>query len=89
MAKKNGSQKPPSGGKEIEVELGGKKVKGVVQEFEIEKEAWNVYRLQDGSLVKVRILVQDIILTKEKNLDGSPLIIVRQGAVVTYEPAGA
>ena len=89
MAKKNRASKPPSGGKEIEIEFGGRKIKGVAKEFEAEKEAWNVYRLDDGSVVKIRILVQDIVLTKEKNPDGSPLIVVRQGIIITYDPVGA
>ncbi len=70
----------------VEVDLGGKKVKGVSKDFEIEKESWNVYRLADGSKVKVRVVVESIVLTEEQR-EGEPVVVVRQGIIVTYEPS--
>jgi hypothetical protein len=86
MAKKKTQTELAPGERRIEVEFAGRKVKGISKEFRTEKEDWSIYRLEDGSAVKVRIIVEDIVLCDEEAAPGTPLIIVRHGSIVSYMP---
>ena len=59
-------------------------IQGVSMEFDAERENWNEYRLEDGSLVRVRTVVSDIVKTDEPTETGEPLIIVRSTTLIAY-----
>jgi hypothetical protein len=90
MAKKTSGpkRKPPLKGKRVEIQVAGRTVKGIAANFVVETDAGTVCRLDDGSLVKFRVLVEQIVVSKEQSSPGVPLIVARQGVIVLYEPAG-
>jgi len=77
----------PAQEKETEVEIpGGRRVKGVRQKFTVDNDDWIVYRLENGGIVKMKIIVEDIFVTKEEITPGTPLIAVKQGVALSYTP---
>lgn len=74
-------------GRPVQVEHAGQEISGVSAEFTTEQESWDVYRLSDGSRVKVKTIVSDIIVTDQEVSKGVPLVVTRQGAIVVYEPS--
>ena len=81
------SAKPASvlKGKPIRFEREGNEVDGINADFDTEKDDWSVYRLSDGSRVKVRTIVSDIIVTNEQVKEGVPLIAVHHAVIVKYD----
>ncbi|MFQ5790612.1 MAG: hypothetical protein ACE5JI_09080, partial [Acidobacteriota bacterium] len=62
----------------------GRKVAGEKVDFDIEKENWNVYSLQDGTRLKIRLVVAQVIrLDGEYTVDGDPVYLVNSTNVVT------
>jgi len=65
-------------------------IKGRVVNFKTLKEDWNEYELEDGTIVKIKIVVQSIayVIDPEsgeilRNPMGEPVINVRHGVVIT------
>lgn len=42
-------------------------------EFKSKVEDWNVYKLDDGSILKIKLILTKVIRTKKHNPDGSPI----------------
>jgi hypothetical protein len=51
-------------------------------DFEEEKEHWNVYKLKDGTTLKIKLIVTGIKRLKKHNTDGTPLYVVNSQNVV-------
>jgi hypothetical protein len=66
------------------IDYQGRKVEGQEMSFKAEQEGWNQYRLEDGNTVRVRVVVTDVIKTKEKAPNGEPLVIVKSALLVNY-----
>lgn len=70
-----------------EVALAGRKVRGRSMDFTTVKEQWNEYRLEDGSVVKIRLIPGNIVVTDEKHESGDPVVVVQSNILVQYVPA--
>lgn len=66
------------------VDYEGKKVQGSEVRFDTIREEWNVYELNDGSTLKVKIIVAGIIrVNGEYNNEGDPIYIIKSKNLVT------
>jgi|GEM_PF-2463486 len=64
-----------------EIEYQGRTLQGRAMAFQPVKEDWNIYRLEDGTLVKVRVVPSDFVVTEGKNAMGDPLILVKASTI--------
>lgn len=61
-------------------------VEGEELDFEPLKESWNEYRCEDGSYVKIKIVVSKIIRLEKTNPNGEPVYQVQSTNVVAATP---
>ena len=67
---------------EREYDFQGKKVLGQEINFETEKEEWNIYRLADGTVVKVKNVLVSIVRVNEYDQAGNPVYLVNAAPVI-------
>lgn len=53
--------------------------------FEIVKEDWNRYKLEDGTIVSLRLIVSDIIKTDNKLPNGEPVVAVKSTTIISLD----
>jgi len=69
--------------KQTTVEFEGKNVKAEEIEFEVEKEPWSVYRLADGTVVRMKqALVSIVRLVDVYKPDGEPIYTFKASGIV-------
>jgi hypothetical protein len=51
-------------------------------DFEESKEYWNVYKLKDGTTLKIKLVLAGIKRLKKHNPDGTPIYIINSQNVV-------
>ena len=51
-------------------------------DFEEKEEHWNVYKLKDGTTLKIKLILVGIKRLKKHNTDGTPLYMVNSQNVV-------
>jgi hypothetical protein len=51
-------------------------------DFEESKEFWNVYKLKDGTTLKIKLILTGIKRLQRHNVDGTPIYIVNSQNVV-------
>ena len=51
-------------------------------DFTEEEEHWNAYRLSDGTLLKVRLILRGVKRLKRYNPDGSPMYLIQSQNIV-------
>ncbi|MGD1153506.1 MAG: hypothetical protein ABR911_11640 [Syntrophales bacterium] len=68
-----------------EYDFQGRKVPGQEIEFETEKEGWNIYKLADGTRVKLKSVVASIIRLDEYDPLGNPLYLVNAAPAVIVD----
>jgi hypothetical protein len=51
-------------------------------DFVEEKEGWNVYRLSDGSTLKVKLVLTGVKRLKKWNPDGTPIYVINSQNIV-------
>jgi len=51
-------------------------------DFEEKEEHWNVYKLKDGTILKVKLILVGIKRLKKQNPDGTPLYLINSQNVV-------
>jgi hypothetical protein len=51
-------------------------------DFEESKEYWNVYKLRDGTTLKIKLVLAGIKRLKKHNPDGTPIYIINSQNVV-------
>lgn len=61
----------------------GKDVPGEEIEFEIEREGFNVYLLEDGTKMKMKTVVSSIVRLEAYKPDGEPLYMINSANVAT------
>jgi hypothetical protein len=62
----------------------GNWVEGEELDFEIIKEDWNIYKAEDGTIIKIKVVAAKIIRTEDKNrLTGDPGYTVTSQNVVS------
>lgn len=67
------------------IQFKDKEVEGTEVSFETIREEWNVYRLTDGTTLKFKAVVANIIrLDDEHNDVGDPIYIVNSRNLMTY-----
>ena len=67
------------GQQEVQIKYNGKDVEGTDLEFETVKEAWNEYRLDDGTILKMKVAVTGVVrLDGETDAaTGNPVYFIR------------
>jgi len=75
-------------GRPTKVEYEGKLIDGDSLDFDIVKEHWNEYQLENGGVVRVRIVPAEMILTQERNPQGKPLVVVQSSILIQYREPG-
>jgi hypothetical protein len=70
----------------VQVPFQGKKVAGETVDFEVEKESWNVYALEDGTKLKMRTVLSQVVrLENQYNAQGDPVYFVMSQNVLNTE----
>lgn len=71
-------------GRKISVQTPGGPIDGEDLDFETLKESWNEYKTEDGSTIRMKTVVTNIVrLTGRFGPDGEPVYTVRSSNVVT------
>ena len=65
--------------------LGGQQVPGEEIEFETEREGWNTYILHDGTRLKMKSVMAQVIRLDAYKPDGEPIYMVNASNVVVTE----
>ncbi len=66
----------------------GQNVDGDDVSFTVVKEDWNTYQLHDGTEIRVRLIVQQVIkIPGEVDDQGKPVYVVRSNNVLVVKPA--
>ncbi len=63
----------------------GKEVTGEEMEFSNVKEDWNIYKAEDGSTLKVKVIVAKIIRADIYNDSGEPIYIINSQPFVVAD----
>ncbi len=72
----------------VRVPWKGKDVEGIRLKFKTKEEDWSHYETEDGSTVKMKTVVSDIIrLLKEQKEDGEPIYLVKSTNILEVETA--
>ena len=72
--------------KRIEIQFEGKMVPADRLDFEAEKEPWTIYKLEDGTILKVKTIVGTVArLIDRFKPDGEPIYILGVGGVPMLE----
>lgn len=73
--------------KKVDLKLGDKTVEGTLVDFETVREEYNSYKLSDGSTIRMKTVVTNIIRTEEFTPTGEPVYIVNsQNVLVANVP---
>ena len=70
------------------VKVGGEEVDGEHLEFEVRKDQWQEISLPDGTILKIKLVVTDVLKTTKKNDAGEPVYLVRSVPVLSSGPKG-
>lgn len=70
-------------GERRKINFQGQEIWGEDLDFEAEREAWNTYLLHDGTKLKVRTVVSEIIRLDMYKPDGDPVYLLNSANVVT------
>ncbi len=65
--------------------LGDREIMGQEIPFEAEKEAWNIYLLEDGTTLKLRAVVASVIRLDEYLTTGEPIYMVNASNIVATD----
>jgi hypothetical protein len=73
-------------GSRVAVKYQGREVTGQKVNFEVEKENWNQYSLEDGTKLRMRLVVAQVIrIDGEYTADGDPVYLVNSTNVVATD----
>lgn len=51
-------------------------------DFDETEERWNVYKLKDGTTLKVKLVITSVKRLKKHNLDGTPIYVIGSQNIV-------
>lgn len=72
----------------IKLNLGGQTVEVEKMDFKPIEENWSLYKLEDGTIVKLKLIVSDVFKLPEPDpLTGLPQLLVKSGNVMSVEPS--
>lgn len=65
----------------------GQQVDGDDVSFSVTSEDWNRYQLHDGTEIRIRLIVQDVIkIPGELDEQGNPAYVVRSSQIMVVRP---
>lgn len=70
---------------EREYDFQGRKVLGQQIDFETEKEGWSVYKLADGTGVRMKTVVVSVVKLKEYDPAGNPIYLVNATPAIAMD----
>jgi hypothetical protein len=74
------------GPKKKQIDLGGRVVDAIPIAIVSEQEFWNTYSLEDGSVVRVKLVAQEILRVEGMwDGDGNPVYVVRSTNVTAVD----
>jgi len=74
-------------GEQRAVSVLGKMVQGEEIAYNTEAENWNIYKLEDGTTIKMKLIVHQIVRTNEFNQQNEPIYVVSsQNLIVPNVP---
>ena len=72
----------------IKVPFQGAPVDGEDLDFKTIREEWNEYQTSDGSTIRVKLVMTNIVKLKDKyDPTGSPIYVVRSSIVLAVSPS--
>jgi hypothetical protein len=71
--------------KRVELKVGDKTVGGTLVDFATVREEYNSYKLSDGSTIRMKTVVTNIIRTDEFSPSGEPIYIINSQNVVVAD----
>ena len=67
----------------VKVNYQGREVEATIVDFRIEKEDWCEYQLLDGSHLRLRVVLSDVLrVTGEYDPEGNPVYVTKSGNVL-------
>lgn len=73
--------------KKVKMNLGGREVEAESMAFNAIEEPWSLYRLEDGTTVKLKLVVSDVFkLAIPDPVTGLPQVVVRSSNIMSVEP---
>ena len=72
-------------GTRVKVNFRGRDVDGERLTFKTQAEEWNIYSTEDGTKIKMKTVVSDIVRIKEYNQEGQPIYLVKSTNIVEPE----
>ena len=76
--------------KKVTINIGGQPVEADVMPFNPIEEPWSTYRLEDGTIFKLRPVVSTVIrLPQNDPLTGLPQLMIQSSNIVSVEPPDA
>ena len=73
--------------KKVQMNIGQNRVEAEAMGFDQIDEAWSRYRLEDGTIVKLKVVVSDVFkLPNPDPVTGLPQLVVRSSNVMSVEP---
>lgn len=70
-------------GEKRKVEFQGREVWAEELEFEVDRESWNTYILHDGTRLKMKTVVSEVLRLDVHKPSGEPLYLVNTTNIVT------
>ncbi len=71
-------------GRKIKVDFQGKETQGEVLQFKAE-EGWSLYDVEDGTQIKLKTVVSDIIRLEARKANGEPIYYIKSTNVITSD----
>jgi hypothetical protein len=73
--------------RKVKLNLGAQVVEAEKMDFKTLEEPWSLYRLEDGTTIKLKLVISDVFkLPGTDPVTGMPQIIVRSSNVMSVEP---
>jgi hypothetical protein len=70
-------------GEQPRIRIGQKDLLEAVEvDFTEEKEYWNVYQLEDGTTLKVKLVLRGVKRLKKHNPDGTPIYLINSQNII-------
>ena len=71
--------------KKVQLKVGDRNVEGTLVDFETLREEYNSYKLADGSIIRMKTVVTNIIRTEEFAPTGEPIYVVNSQNVLVAD----
>ncbi len=73
-------------GRTKRIKIGDKEVEGEIMPVTESREYWNSYLLEDGTLVKIKLVTKEILrLNNEQDQQGNPIYLLESTNIMSVE----